>query len=191
MFDGSNRQIPIWLWGVLLAAFLIFLSARGRLPTDNPALQQHFASQPAAASPDLALPQLDLSSLPSEIQSVAQNVQRQLGMGQSVPALTPVAQNQRLRVEVSAVQLTAEGVRISGTVTNISTTDLQVPIQAFELRDSTGTLYATSGNAQVRLAPGTDTPLDLTIPMPEGRGLMLRLNFPPDPPIEQILLVGN
>jgi hypothetical protein len=191
MFDGSNRQRPIWLWGVLLALLLIVLSARGRFPTDNPALQQHFASQPAAANPSLALPQLDLSSLPPEIQSVAQNVQRQLGMGQSVPALTPVAQNQRLRVEVSAVQLTADGVRISGTVTNISTTELQVPIQAFELRDSAGILYATSGNAQVRLAPGANTPLDLTIPMPAGRGLMLRLNFPPDPPIEQVLLVGD
>jgi len=65
---------------------------------------------------------------------------------------------------------------------------LELPIDAFVFRDSAGVTYAASGRGTT-LQPGQSTTLDLTVPLPEGRGLTLVVTVPPDPPIEQILVV--
>lgn len=189
MNNYNNNQGHIWIWGLVLALALILISSGGRLLDANPALEEHFAAQPTP--PGFELPQLDLGGLPPEVQQAAQRLQRQLGMGQSVPALTPVAQGARLRTEISAVRRTADGVQVSGSVTNIGTSEVQVPVSAFELYDDTGMAYIADGGGAVRLAPGASTPLDLTAPLPEGRGLLLRLALPPDPPVEQVLLLAE
>jgi hypothetical protein len=108
--------------------------------------------------------------------------------GEAVPALTPVASGLRLRVEVGEVKRSGEQVRITGAVSNIGGAALELPIDAFVFRDSAGVTYAASGRGTT-LQPGQSTTLDLTVPLPEGRGLTLVVTVPPDPPIEQILVV--
>ena len=56
-------------------------------------------------------------------------------------------------------------------------------------RDSAGVGYSTGGSAAVTLAAGQTTTLDLGVPLPDGRGLTLILTIPPDPPLEQVLVV--
>ncbi len=193
MSDSSQPRIPAWFWGALLALALIGISMRGRFTLENPALEEQFAPRPTIAgqAPSFGLPQLDFQNLPDEVRDTARNIQQQLGIGQSVPALTPVAQTQRLRVEMHNIRRTDIGVQLVGMVTNISNTDLDVPVSAFELRGSNGATYVAEGEASVRLAPGESAPLELTVPLPEGHGLMLAIALPPDPPIEQILIVSN
>ncbi len=189
MFDDTQQRVPLWIWGVVLALVLILLSTRGRLPSGNSALEEHFAHQRTSVT--LAdLPQLDLNRLPVEVQQVAQQLQQQLGAGQAAPPLTPVAQSPRLRVEVRELRRAGSGVQIIGEVTNIGTTPITVPVRAFELRDSSGATYVADASGQAELAPGASTPLDLTVPAPPERGLLLRLVLPPDPPMEQVLLVA-
>lgn len=193
MVSNPRNLGPFWLWGILLALVLIGISTRSRLPPDNVALQQHFARQPTAALPlpGIQLPKLDIGHVPPEVRQAVESVQQQLGLGQSVPALTPVAQSPRVRVEIATLQQHADGLQIVGEVMNISSTEIDVPISAFELRDNLGATYVAGGGASVRLAPGERTPLDLTVPVPEGRGVLLTLTLPPDPPVTQVLLVSD
>jgi hypothetical protein len=66
---------------------------------------------------------------------------------------------------------------------------LTIPPGAFSFRDSAGVSYSTGGTAGVTLASGQSTTLDLGVPLPDGRGLTLILTIPPDPPLEQVLVV--
>jgi hypothetical protein len=96
-----------------------------------------------------------------------------------------------VRVEVRELRPSGGGLKVIGTVTNIAAADVQVPISAFELRDSAGASYIAGGGASATLRPGESTPLELTVPLPKGRGLMLITRLPPDPPAEQKLLVAD
>lgn len=191
MFNDSKRQ-PAWIWGVLLALVLIIISVRGRSIPNDAALKQRFESQPTTSlAPGIDMPDLNLDRLPSEAQQAVRKAQEALGQGQGAPALTPVAQSARLRVEVHQMQQHPDGVQVLGRVTNISDAALEVPVSAFELHDSAGGVYVAEGGANVQLNPGASTPLDLTVPLPAERGLMLTLVFPPDPPVEQVLLLSE
>jgi hypothetical protein len=192
MFD-KQQGIPIWFWGVLVAVILIVISAQGRLRPGNPALSQVFAAQPPPAGqlPNISLPQLDIGSLPEELQTVAGDLWRQLGLGQSVSPVAPAARSARLEINIREIKRTTDGVQVLGEVINISTSEVTVPISAFELKDNTGASYIAGGGGVARLQPSESTPLDLTVPLPEGRGLLLITNLPPDPPVEQVLLVTN
>jgi hypothetical protein len=189
MFDRS-RGIPIWLWGAIFAVLLIALSTRGRFDPTNEALRQVFAAQPPPAGglPTLDLPALNLTSLPAELQQSARDLLATLGAGGAGRPVEPRAETARLRVEVRELRPIEGGLQVLGTVTNQSPGDLLVPISAFELRDSTGVSYIAGGGASATLAPGASTPLDLTVPLPAERGLLLITNLPPDPPVEQILI---
>ena len=109
-------------------------------------------------------------------------------LGQAIPALTPVASGPRLRVEVREVRRVGDQVKVSGAVTNISSAPLEIGVRAFAFRDSAGVTYAASG-AGTTLQPGQSTALDLAVPLPAGRGLTLLVALPPDPPLEQVLVV--
>jgi len=65
---------------------------------------------------------------------------------------------------------------------------LEIGLSAFSFRDSVGVSYAASG-ASTTLRPGQSTALDLALPLPKSRGLTLVITLPPDPPIEQVLMV--
>ncbi len=190
----TQKQRPIWIWGIVVGLLLIGISMQSRSWHDETALRRHFATGASVTgNPDAPpMPQLDMTSLPTGIQQTVRDLQQQLHMGQSIPALTPVAQSVRLRVEVQQVQRRGDdAVQIQGQVTNISNTELVVPISAFALRDNMGMSYAPGGDASVTLLPGDSTPLDLTVPIPTGRGLLLAVSLPPDPPVEQVLLVSE
>jgi hypothetical protein len=64
-----------------------------------------------------------------------------------------------------------------------------VPPSAFSFRDSAGISYATAGSGGTTLQPGQSTPFDLGVPLPGERGLSLIVSLPPDPPLQQVLVV--
>lgn len=191
MNERSNG-VPIWVWGAIAGVLLIVISSRTHLLSpENPSLSQHFAAQPTPEGydPSFELPQLDLAALPAELQARAADALGALSSGGAARPVEPVVESARLRVEVRELQPADGGMRVVGEVTNISQGDLQVPISAFELRDSTGASYVAGGGASATLRPGERTPLELTVPLPEGRGLLLVTSLPPDPPVEQRLIV--
>lgn len=191
MYQESQGRVPFWLWGVLAALILIAVS-RSRLFSDNAALTQHFAPQPTVigAQETASAAQSDWSAFPTDAQQVIRDIQEKLGQGQSAPVLTPVAQGPRLKVEVREVRPTTTGVQVVGQVTNISPTALDIPVNAFQFRDSAGNLYASAATETTRLDAGATTPLDLGVPLPAGRGLSLVVRFDPDPLLEQVLIVA-
>lgn len=191
MNDRPNG-VPIWTWGAVVGLLLILISTRGHLLTpDNPSLSEYFAAQPTPTGydPSFELPQLDIGALPDELQARARDLLATLSAGGAGRPVEPAVESARLRVEVRELKRTDGGLQVLGTVTNISGGDLQVPISAFELRDSAGGSYVAGGGASATLAPREQTPLELTVPLPEGRGLLLVTKLPPDPPIEQRLIV--
>ncbi|HWQ13770.1 MAG TPA: hypothetical protein VNL77_13285 [Roseiflexaceae bacterium] len=191
--NESRSALPVVLGGLLLALALIWIGSGGRTGR-NPALEQQFAPRtPAPGEPTPApfqLPQVRLPELPPEVQQAVAGVQERLSAGQAAPALTPVASSARARVEVAEVRREGERLRVRGTVANSADAPLTVPPDAFSFRDSAGISYATSGSGAAVLGPGQSTTFDLTVPLPEGRGLTLILTLPPDPPLEQTLLVA-
>jgi hypothetical protein len=189
MDTNPSRNLPIWAWGVLVALILIVLSSRGQL-VGNPALSQHFAMQPTPAGGG-QIPDLGIANLAPDLQDQAHQLWRQIGLGGSGAPLQPVVVTPRLRVEVRELRPDNGGLRVIGSVTNTSSASVTVPISAFELRDSAGASYIAGGGASATLRPGESTPLELTVPLPTGRGLLLVTRLPPDPPAEQKLLVAD
>ncbi|NTU81233.1 MAG: hypothetical protein HGA45_17930 [Chloroflexales bacterium] len=186
-----SQGVPMWLWGALFAALLILLSTWGRLSPTNEALSQVFASQPppAGLDPQISLPKFDIGALPADVQQPARDLLKTLGAGNPGQPVEPTVETPRLRVEVRELRPVEGGLQIVGQVTNISQGEVDVPISAFELRDSTGASYVAGGGASATLRPDESTPLELTVPLPAGRGLILITNLPPDAPVEQRLIV--
>ena len=185
----DNRPMfPAWLGGVLLALLLILISTQGG-GVNSAALVRRFAPDPNAPPPaPFQLPQVSLPSLPEGMQRTLTGLRDRLAGGQAIPALTPVASGPRVRIEVREIKRSGDQVKVSGTVSNISDAPLEIGLSAFSFRDSAGITYAASG-ASTTLRPGQSTALDLALPLPEGRGLTLVVTLPPDPPIEQVLVV--
>ncbi|MFN8505282.1 hypothetical protein [Kouleothrix sp.] len=189
----SRNTLVIWLGGVLLALLLIVISSRAGGGPNNAALQQRFAPRPtdpnAPTAQPFELPQVHLPSLPPAVQQQLTGLRDRLLGGQAVPALTPVASGPRARIEVRQVQRAGDHTQISGTITNITSAPLTIPPGAFAFRDSAGITYATTGSGGATLDPNQSTSFDLGVPAPIGRGLTLIVTLPPDPPLQQVLVV--
>lgn len=186
MYD-DRPPLPVWIGGVLLGLILIFLTTRGGI--NSQVLERRFAPDPNAPTPaPFQLPQVSLPSLPENMQRTLTDLRDRLAGGEAIPALTPAASGVRLRVDVASIKRSGDQVKISGTITNISNRPLEIGLSAFSFRDSTGLTYAASG-ASTTLQPNQSTSLDLSVPLPSGRGLTLVVNLPPDPPIEQVLVL--
>lgn len=184
----DTPSVPFWVIGLFGAAFLIGLSIFLQ-QSNTVALSDQFARQPPPALPLPALPQLDLKDLAPEAQAAARTLWQQLTDGRRSQPIDPVARNSRVQVTIDALEPIAGGVKVRGTVTNLTNSDLMVPISAFELRDSAGERYRAPGTTIANLPPGGSTPLELSVPLPAGRGLLLITELPPDPPLEQRLLI--
>jgi hypothetical protein len=191
--NESRSALPWVVFGLLIAFGLIWLASGGQ-PGRNQALEQQFKPRPLApGEPTPApfqLPQVSLPELPPDVQQAVAAAENQLRSGGAVPALTPVAESGRARVTVTEVRREGEVVRVRGEVGNLAGETLEIPPGAFSFRDSAGTNYATTGTGGATLAPGQGTAFDLTVPLPEGYGLALILTIPPDPPLEQVLVVA-
>jgi hypothetical protein len=192
MYD-RNKQIPMWMGGILLALVLILLSNRGSGGLTNPVLIGRFVPRPTDPSAPTAeafqLPQVHLPSMPPAVQDTLIKLRDRFAGGAPIPALTPFASGPRVRVNVGEVHRVGDQVQIKGSVVNLSDMPLTIPPGAFSFRDSAGVSYSTGGTAGVTLASGQSTTLDLGVPLPDGRGLTLILSIPPDPPLEQVLVV--
>ena len=185
---NTRPNLPAWIGGILLALALIAISTRGG-GVNSAVLMRRFAPDPNAPTwAPLQLPKIDLGRLPEGVRQTVGSLRDRFAGGEAVPALTPVASGPRLRVEVREVKRSGDQVQVTGAVSNIGADALELPIDAFVFRDSAGVTYAASGRGTT-LQPGQSTTLDLTVPLPEGRGLTLVVTMPPDPPIEQILVV--
>jgi hypothetical protein len=191
MRDNQNT-LPMWLGGILLALVLILISVRGG-GFGNQRLIQEFTPKPTDPSAPTAaafeLPRINLPSLPPNVRDAITGLRDRFASGQAVPALTPQASGPRARVNVAEVRRNGEKVQVRGAITNIANGPLEIPSGAFSFRDSGGVTYATAGSGAATLAAGQSTSFDLAVPLPEARGLTLILTLPPDPPIEQVLML--
>lgn len=192
MRDNRNT-LPMWVGGLLLALALIVISNRAGGGVNNPALLQRFAPRPtdpnAPTAQPYQLPQVRLPNLPPAVQRAVTSLRDRLAGGEAIPALTPVANGPRVRVEVGEVKRASERVQVRGRITNITDAPLVIPPGAFSFRDSRGVMYATAGSGGTTLQAGQSTTFDLGVPLPPDLGLTLILSLPPDQPLEQVLVV--
>jgi hypothetical protein len=188
----DESGLPFVIGGLLLAALLIGVSFQLGAP-NSAVLSQQFVPRPRDPSePTLApfeLPQVTLPDLPPDAQTRISDLTEQLAGGRPVPALTPVASGASVRVTIDELRRSGERVSIRGSLANISQRTVAVAPEAFLFRDSAGVTYATEGTGASQLAPGEETSFDLAVPLPSGRGLTMIVNLPPDPPLEQVLVV--
>lgn len=187
----EESSTPFLIAGLLIALVLVgtfFLN-----PPNQAALSRQFVARPPSAGDStldaIDLPQVYLPDLPSDAQTKISDLTEQLAKGQATPALTPEAAGLNIRVKVRDIRRSGDRVSIRGSVVNTGAAPLQVAPAAFVFRDSSGVSYATEGTGATTLASGAETPFDLTVPLPQGRGLTLIVDLPPDPPLEQVLIV--
>ena len=186
----NESALPFLLGGLLLAALLIFFSFGGNTPNDA-VLQQRFAPQPTVPGeqpPEVELPKVTLPELPPAAREQVVKISEALSINAKAPALTPVAAAGGITVTVNEVERQGDQVSVRGSVRNDTTADLQIGPEAFIFRDSAGVTYNTRGSGTSTLAPGQETSFDLTVPLPPERGLTMKLDLPPNPPIEQMLV---
>jgi hypothetical protein len=189
----KESSVPFVLGGVLVALVLILLGSRlGGVVSPNPVLLKQFEAQafdPNAPTPaPFQLPQVSLPSLPADVRQGVSDMYNRYTGGDAVPGLTPVATGARLRMEIAQVQRQGEEVRVTGSVSNVSSEPVTVPAEAFAFQDSAGTRYSVQGSGRATLEAGQSTSFDLSVPIPPARGLTLILDLPPDPPLEQVLV---
>lgn len=189
---SNESNMPFLIGGALLALLLFIITTRSG-PPNAAALNQQFAPRPtdpnAPTPAPFQLPQVNLPSLPPELQRQVTGIQEQLAGGGTTPALTPTASDATVRIQVAELRRNGVNIQVRGTIRNISTAPITVPPEAFSFRDSTGTTYSTAGSGSATLAPNQETSFDLTVPLPENHGLTMIVSLPPNPPLEQILLV--
>lgn len=175
--------------GVLLALALIVVGGMNN-GFGSPELARRFAAQP----PDpgdlmLNLPRIEAPQAPPDLLRTLDDLHKRLAGGQVAMALTPTAASPRIEVRVGDLHRSGDQMVVHGSVRNLGNREVTIPPGAFTFRDSRGVRYATSSSGGVTLAPGAATDFEFTIPLPEGRGLTLIVDLPPDPPIEQVLLL--
>jgi hypothetical protein len=195
MLSDRNRT-PYLLIGVLAALLLIAIGTRlGGAQLGNPRLSQRFVPTPADPNAPTVepfrLPQVSLPGLPPQVAEQVAALQRTLAGGGAAPALTPVAEGRRVRIEIADLRRSGDELKIAGKVTNTSAAPLTVATDAFSFRDSAGTTYRVAGGRSATLQPGQSTTLDLSVPLPAGRSVTLVLDLPPDPPLEQVLVLAT
>lgn len=175
--------------GALIALALIAIGGmNGR--SGMPELTRRFAAQPPAPGDlTLDLPRIEAPQAPPDLLRAIDDLHRRLSGGQVAPALTPTAASPRIEVRVTDLRRNGDQMVVRGSVRNLGDREVTIPPGAFTFRDSRGVRYATASSGGATLAPGAATDFEFTIPLPEGRGLTLIVDLPPDPPLEQVLLL--
>lgn len=182
--QGKPARGPSWV--VAIVAFMVLLVVLQAYRNQGRAqpLTDRFASgRPSPASGGLSLP-----PLPSALAGLASTAVARLAGGHAVAALTPVAQNAALRVEIAPLEPVAQGLRIKGQALNVGTNALQLSLGNFRFVDDRGTVYTTENSAATTLTPGQRVPLDLTLPITQTQQLSLEVEMEGQPKINMILL---
>lgn len=186
---GPTLLIALVVAIVIIALGYVLPTNRGPI---NPVLVRQFEAQPvdpnAPTPAPWQLPKLNLPELPPELSSRVSELYNQYVGGGSVPALTPVARSNQVRIEIESIRREQDQVRVIGKVSNQGNQPVDLSPGDFTFRDSQGTLYRIKGSGSVTLGVGQGTALDLSAPIPPDRGVSLILTLAPDPPIEMILL---
>lgn len=175
--------------GVLMALTLIVIGGMNN-GFGSPELARRFAAQPPAPGDlTLNLPRIEAPQAPPDLLRALDDLHKQLSGGRATPALTPTVAGPRIEVRVGDLRRTGDQIIVRGSVRNLGDREVTIPPGAFTFRDSRGVRYATGSSGGATLAPGAATDFEFTIPLPEGRGLTLIVDLPPDPPIEQVLIL--
>lgn len=195
----SDRSFP-WLpvTGILLALAVIWLVHQQTQQADM-ALQATFAQQAALRDTEIALnktvtaltpraemPQISLDDVKRLVPSAVSSLPNLVG---GTPTPEPIANGTTARTRIDVLELApmldgSQGVIVRGTVTNTSQDEITVPISAFSLRDSTGATFTVDTGAQAVLKPNEYTPLELTVPVRNERGLVLVVLIEGEAPVE-------
>lgn len=185
VYGHSRSRGPSWVLAIMIFLGLLVLlhlfqgASSGARP-----LTQQFAAKP----PESGSGQWELPPLPSSVGSLARTAASRIQGGSTGPALTPVAQNADLRIEISGIRRAPGGLRITGTATNSGQQPLPVSLAAFRFVDGTGTVYTAENATTTTLDPGQRAPLDLTLPIQDARQLTLDVQVKGAPPLHMVLI---
>ncbi|MFQ3630898.1 hypothetical protein [Roseiflexus sp.] len=188
----NDRRSPTFMvaLGVLIALALIVIGGGMNSGFGSPQLSRRFAAQPPVPG-DLALnlPRIEAPQAPPDLLRILDDVHKRLSGGQAATALTPTVAGPRIEVRVDDLRRTGDQIVVRGSVRNAGDREVTIPPGAFTFRDSRGVRYATGSSGSATLAPGATTDFEFTVPLPTERGLTLIVDLPPDPPLEQTLLL--
>ncbi|WP_026370397.1 hypothetical protein [Kallotenue papyrolyticum] len=185
MFNSDQRGQPSWRTALLIfLALIVVIQVMSHRTGSETALQRHFA----ANSPAPGTGQITLPAVPTALLERARTTVERLLGGASGQALTPVGQNQALRVEITALEPQDGHLRVRGTVTNISAAPLELSLDAFKFSDERGTTYASHGSPSTALPPHQPVPLDITLPVDHPRFLRLQITSPGLDTIDMVLI---
>ncbi len=173
---------PFFILATLIAAVLIGISSATHRQGHD-ALRTQFAHHvPPNVSLLDALPPVDLPTM------LQQAIERAREGEHVLLPVEPNGSNEHVHVRVTSLLPRAEGLRVTGIVTNIGNIPLTVSVNDFELRDSDGQSYIANESRHMVLEPGQSTSLQLDVSLPSGRGLSLITRIPAHHPIEQLLI---
>ncbi len=183
---GSQNRGPTWLMAVLVFVVLVaIVQLAGRQSTgESSRLQQHFGASPPASGAGW----IELPPVPTNLVGLARTTAARVLRGLASAPLNTAGQNEVLQVQITKLDPVDGGLRLAGSVTNISGAPVDVSLDNFKFRDGSGTVYASSGSPATTLQAGQTVPLDISLPIPATTQLTLDVEQPGQPPIRIILL---
>ena len=190
MFDGHHQgPTPLSIGAVIGGTIILLLFLRTCTQPNEEALRSRFA---AAEATTVANQADGILPVPEAVQEWGGTAVSKLRGGDAIVPVTPEIQSTTLNVDIQSLQQVAGGLQIKGTVTNIGSNDIRVPLAAFQFIDQTGTIYAAQSDAAAVLPPGTNTTLDLTLPIEDPTQLTMQVSIPEaDVSLEMELLVSG
>ena len=185
VYGHSRSRGPSWVLAIVIFLGLLVLLQlfRGAGSGAKP-LTQQFAAKP----PEPGAGQWELPPLPSSVGDLARTAASRIHSGSTGPALTPVAQNPDLRIEINGIRQAPGGLRVMGSATNSGQRPLSISLADFRFADGTGTVYTAENAATTALEPGQRAPLDLTLPIQDARQLTLDVQVKGVPPLHMVLI---
>ena len=184
-YGSSERGWPPLVTALVIFVVLIVVVQIASRGSNQPgALQQQFAASPPAPNAG----QIVLPPVPTNLVALARTTTARMLGGLSSAPLNRVGQNEVMQVEISSIEPGAEGLKLAGSVSNISGAPLPVSLDSFKFTDATGTVYASTGSPATELQPQQTVPLDITLPIPSSANLVLDVEQPGQSVIHLVLL---
>lgn len=182
-FDRQSPRGPSWVLAVVAFVVLIVLvQLVGRQEPTK--LQERFAATPASGQSG----SLPLPPVPTNVVNFARTATARLLSGLSTAPVVSTGDNGIVRVEIASITPVDQGLKLAGTVTNISSGPVAVSLDAFKFTDASGTTYASSGSPSAELPAGQRTPIEITLPIGDPQHLALAVELPNQPRFEVVLL---